>query len=130
MSGEQVAEEQDSGSKRATTQISIRVHSDTLAHFKKVAAGKNVPWTQELRQVLSQGFECRLGRCAHATKLARKLAHLDAYERKYGVLAVPKGFERPPGESARIAGTSVSEFTPTEEEVVAAGVDTESGEFF
>lgn len=54
--------------KRATTQISVRVHTDTLEHYKAVATEKNVPWNQEIRNTLSRGFECEIGRCPHKVR--------------------------------------------------------------
>lgn len=59
-------------------QLTMRVHADTLAHFKRWSAeqprveGKVVPWSVEARRVLSLGFDCALGQCAHAKKAAAR----------------------------------------------------------
>lgn len=107
--------------KRPTTQVTIRVHTDTLEHYKKVAARTDVPWTQLIRATLGRGFACELGRCNHATKAARKVKHLEAYIDKYGYMAPPKGFERPSGES--LPTPVVDDFVPEPEDLEVQSMD-------
>lgn len=113
---------------RPMAMLSMRVHEDTLAHFKAWAAsqppdakGKRPEWTAEARRIMSLGFMCDLGRCNHGVKAARKVAHLGAYIEKFGYMPPPAGAERPRGESGPTA--VVADFVPSPEDVETQSVD-------